>query len=147
MAESTGANDISSEDAAATPVYTEEGTRPPFFANIAGSINYMRQAANKEGAHLRNSDLPSVVLLPFSCLLLVAVSWFFTGPEVRAALFLLPLLAFCYYIGMRIGIVKGLTTRQAYLVWHILMATFLLGCTFTLFVAFLKDAVMNNFGG
>lgn len=128
------------QEAAATPEYK----RLPFGPNVASSLGYLRTSAEIEGARLRGSDFLSVVLLPASCALLVAVSWYFTSVEVRTALFLLPLMAFGYYIGVRVGIVRGLTTRQAFLVWHILMATFLLGCTFTLFMAFLKDAILNN---
>ena len=118
--------------------------RPPLLPTIISSIQYMRASAEEEGKNLRGSDLGSVVLLPVSCLLLVVASWAFSSAEIRAVLFVLPLMAFFYYIGIRLGIVRSFSTRQAYVTWHILVATFLLGCTFTLFLAFVKEAILKN---
>ncbi len=117
--------------------------RPGFFEVVSSSIGYLRNSAQIEGSKLRGSDTPSVILLPASCLVLVLIAWSGASPSVLSGLFVLPLAAFFYYIGSRLGIVKSLTTRQAYLMWHILMATFLLGVTFAVFLVCLKDALLR----
>jgi len=63
-------------------------------------------------------------------------------PELKVISFTLPLITFGYYIATRIGIVNTFTPRQAYLNWHILIATFLLGGTASLFLVYVGTCIV-----
>lgn len=109
--------------------------RQPAMQAFASAIEYLRSAAYIE--FKRESDAKNALLLPLSCILLITAILLPAPPALKALSFCAPLGAFFYYIATRIGIVKTFSQRQAYLTWHILIATFLLGGTLTLMLLFL----------
>src|SRR5438309_1200482 len=96
--------------------------RQDTFASAAAAVRHMRQSAVKE--FRRDGDFSSELLLPISSLLLIIAIWIPGQPEIKATAFLLPLGAFLYYLCLRVGIANTFSGRQAYLTWHILIATF-----------------------
>ena len=98
--------------------------------SAAAALKHMRQSA--KDAIRRTEDFTSELMLPISCILLIIAIWIPGIPQVKAVIFLAPLFAFLYYLRLRIGIACTFNKRQAYLTWHILIATFLLGGTASL---------------
>lgn len=111
-----------------------EAQRRPVLTQVGEAIAYMRDSANTESK--RAGDTSNAILLPISCVLLVAAILLQCSPHLKMIAFAVPLFTFSYYIANRIGIVKTFTQRQAYLTWHILIATLLLGGTATLFFVY-----------
>lgn len=118
------------------------GQRQPLATQISESIAYMVESSNTEMK--RGSDKTTAAVLPVACvLLIIAVLTLPQGSfELKAAAFCMPMVAFGYYIGSRIGIVRTMNTRQSYLTFHMLIATFLLGGTITLFILIVATMVM-----
>jgi hypothetical protein len=113
---------------------TRADRQPPMQA-MGSALEFLRSSAYIE--FKRESDAQVAMLLPLSCILLIAAMLLPAPPPIKALSFGAPLAAFVYYIATRIGIVKTFTQRQAYLTWHILIATFLLGGTLTMMLLFL----------
>lgn len=125
-----------SEPANASPEPMQGGAaqRMPIMQQLGTAVAYMRESANSE--FKRAGDTRNAILLPISCFLLVVAILLSCPPQLRALSFLVPLVCFGYYIANRIGIVRTFSPRQAYLTWHVLIATFLMGGTFTLFLVY-----------
>jgi hypothetical protein len=113
---------------------TRADRQPPLQA-MGSALQYLRSSAHIE--FKRESDAQVAMLLPISCVMLIAAILLPAPPAIKALAFCAPLAAFFYYIATRIGIVKTFSQRQAYLTWHILIATFLLGGTITMMLLFL----------
>jgi hypothetical protein len=127
----------------AVPETTSGGAqaqRLPPLQQFTTAVSYMRDSANNE--FKRAGDARNAMLLPISCLLLVTSICISCPPQLRVAAFIVPLFCFAYYIAMRIGIVRTFNTRQAYLTWHVLIATFLMGGTFALFLVYVGACLM-----
>jgi hypothetical protein len=43
-------------------------------------------------------------------------------------------LSLLYFIGARIGVLRALSARHTHLIFNVLLATFMLGCTFALLI-------------
>jgi len=112
----------------------------PIMQQLGTAIQYMRASANTESK--RQGDLQNAMLLPVSCLLLVFAICMSCTPQLRMVAFMVPLFCFMYYIARRIGVVRTLTPRQAYLTWHVLIATLLLGGTLALFMVYAGTTLM-----
>jgi hypothetical protein len=136
MSESEPTNAVPQEAAAAGT----QAQRLPLMKQMAESIGYMRECANTE--FKRAGDSRNALLLPVSCALLVVAICMSCPPQLRMLSFMVPLFCFSYYIANRIGIVRTFSPRQAYLTWHILIATFLIGGTFTLFLVYAGTTLM-----
>jgi hypothetical protein len=97
-----------------------------------------------------SKDFLSELMLPISCVLLIAAIVFSGEPMVKSIAFVLPLLAFAYYLYRRIGVLATFETRQAFLTWRLLIATFLFGGTFALFtvyvLAYISQVLMRHSG-
>jgi RsiW-degrading membrane proteinase PrsW (M82 family) len=134
---------MTESDSNVVPAETSGGAqaqRLPPLQQLATAVNYMREAANNE--FKRAGDTRNAMLLPISCLLLVASICVSCPPQLRAVTFVVPLFCFTYYIANRIGIVRTFNPRQAYLTWHVLIATFLMGGTFALFLVYVGACLM-----
>lgn len=123
-----------------TAAASAQADRQPVFAQLAGAIAFMSSSANNESR--RSGDLSNAILLPISCALLMAAICLANTPQLKALSFTVPLFTFSYYIATRIGIVRTFSSRQAYLTWHILIATFLLGGTASLFLVYVGTTLM-----
>lgn len=127
----------------ATPMENTVGAqsqRLPPLQQLSAAVAYMREAANSE--FKRAGDTRNAMLLPVSCVLLVTSICLSCPPALRALAFVVPLFCFMYYIANRIGIVRTFNPRQAYLTWHVLIATFLMGGTFALFLVYAGACLM-----
>lgn len=116
---------------------TEDESFPPRrggFRNVFSAIRHVNEASATESVKQRVSDyitIGLVVLCILSLVLAVAL-------PVPAGLKLLPLIltigAVIFYIINRLGIIVSLNSRQALIVWQILIAAFWLGVTSAMFV-------------
>lgn len=106
--------------------------RQPIMQQVGESFAYMRSSAQSE--FKRGSDKANAIVLPVACVLLIAAISINASPQLKAMSFLAPMAAFIYYLSVRIGIVRTMNSRQAYLTFHMLIATFLLGGTVALFL-------------
>jgi hypothetical protein len=124
----------------------EKFERQPSFASAAAAIRHMRACSAQE-TRRGGKDFTSELLLPISSLMLIVAIWMPGPAQIRAVAFLLPLCSFFYYLTLRIGVVATFNSRQAYLTWHMLIATFLFGGTSALFgfyvVAYLMRLAMG----
>ena len=136
MSDSEQNNPVPSDSAQAAA----QAQRLPLFQQLSTSVGYMRESANTE--FKRAGDVQNALLLPISCLLLVVAICMSCPAPLRMVSFMVPLFCFSYYIANRIGIVRTFNARQAYLTWHVLIATFLLGGTFALFLVYAGTTMM-----
>ncbi|HEY9790345.1 MAG TPA: hypothetical protein V6D22_08100 [Candidatus Obscuribacterales bacterium] len=105
------------------------------FRNVFSALKYVNDASATESVKQRISDYVTiglVVMCIFSLVAAVAL------PGVSFGLKLLPLVftigAVVFYIINRLGIIVSLNSRQALIVWQILIAAFWLGVTSAMFV-------------
>lgn len=100
-----------------------------FAQNVSEAFKHVKKSVDSQGSNVRASDKLSAWLVPTTSVALMAavlcVGW------VRMAISIICLAALLYYILGRIGIMRTLSERQATLVWHLLLGTFLLGIIFT----------------
>ena len=112
--------------------------RLSFVDNVKEAFRHVRRSVNSQGGKVRTADHLSIWLVPVTCVALMAAS--FTASWARLIISLLALCSVLFYVLARIGIMRTLNERQAALIWHILMATFLMGITF----AFVFLEILNS---
>jgi hypothetical protein len=100
-----------------------------FGENVTEAIKHVKKSVDSQGANVRASDKLSAWLVPATSVALMAAV--LCAGWARMAISILCLASLLYYILGRIGIMRTLSERQATLVWHILLGTFLLGIVFT----------------
>ena len=104
------------------------------FRNVFSAIRHVNDASATESVKQRISDYVTIGLVVVCILSLVAA----VALPVPAGLKLLPLIftigAVIFYIINRLGIIVSLNSRQALIVWQILIAAFWLGVTSAMFV-------------
>lgn len=108
--------------------------RASFWGNLASAASHIRQATGSDSSRLRGSDYVSVISFPLAAVLLASSQFMPNGIAMRPWFVLFLLLSLFYFIASRIGVVKSFTPRQAHLVWMIVVATFISGAVFALFV-------------
>jgi len=108
--------------------------RASFWGNLASAAAHIRQASSSESSRLRGSDYVSVISFPLAAVLLASSQFMPNGIMLRPWFVLFLLISLLYFIASRIGVVKSFTPRQAHLVWMIVVATFITGSVFALFV-------------
>ncbi len=133
-------SDIDSTAAVPEGPASEQSQRQPLINQVTSAVVYMSRSAQTESQRTR--DTANAILLPISCVLLMLAICLTNTPELKVITFALPLITFSYYIATRIGITNTFTPRQAYLSWHILIATFLLGGTMSLFLVYLGTCIV-----
>lgn len=111
-----------------------KANRATFWGNLWEAIAHIRSSISSEGTRLRGSDYVSVFTFPAAAILLVFCQFIPNGLTYRPWVVLFLLLALLYFVASRIGVVKSFTSRQAHLVWMIIVATFISGAVFSLFV-------------
>ncbi|HEY9867715.1 MAG TPA: hypothetical protein V6D08_00785 [Candidatus Obscuribacterales bacterium] len=104
------------------------------FKNFLAAIKHINEASVADTVKQRFSDYVTIGLVVVCILSLVAA----VALPVPQGLKLLPLLftvgAIVFYIINRLGIILSLTSRQALIVWQILIAAFWLGVTSAMLV-------------
>ncbi len=104
------------------------------FRNVFSAIKYVNEASATESVKQRVSDYVTIGLVVVCILSLVAA----VALPVEPGLKLLPLIftigAVVFYIINRLGIIVSLSSRQALIIWQILIAAFWLGVTSAMFV-------------
>ena len=99
-----------------------------FTDNVTEALKHVQKSVNSQGSKVRTSDYVSIWLMPVTCMSLMAAT--LCGGWARLIVSILALASILYYVLARIGIMRTLNERQAALIWHILLATFLMGITF-----------------
>ena len=131
-AESSGAQPAAAPAAAAAPVNPDapiKVERLGFGANVTEAAKHIKKSVDSQGGKLRASDKFSAWLVPCTSVGLMAAV--LCAGWARMAISIICLASLLYYILGRIGIMRTLSERQATLVWHILLGTFLLGIVFS----------------
>ena len=124
-----------SEEAANPAAEEGQARRQPVGESAEAGFKHMLESYKSEVR--RGDDFRSEIVLPVSCALLVAAILYPDAhPMARAAVFILPLAAFGYYLYLRIGIAATMNNRQAFLTWRLMTVCFLLGGTFTMFAIY-----------
>ena len=104
------------------------------FRNVFSAIKHVNEASATESVKQRISDYVTIGLVVVCILSLVAA----VALPVPPGLKLLPLIftigAVVFYIINRLGIIVSLNSRQALIIWQILIAAFWLGVTSAMFV-------------
>ena len=125
------------KDAGADVKPEDDDSFPPRrggFRNVFSAIKYVNEASATESVKQRISDYVTIGLVVVCILSLVAA----VALPVAAGLKLLPLIftigAVVFYIINRLGIIVSLSSRQALIVWQIVIASFWLGVTSAMFV-------------
>jgi uncharacterized membrane protein len=108
--------------------------RSGYFEGIAETMEHVRSAIASEGKRLRTSDVLSIVLLPIFALLLAIFAANIMLTPYRPLFAVLFFFALLYFIGGRIGVLRALTPRQTHLLFNIILASFMLGCTMALLI-------------
>lgn len=108
--------------------------RAGYFESIVETGKHVRTAIAAEGKRLRTSDYFSIICLPVFALLLAVFAANIMLTTYRPLFALAFFVSLLYFIGARIGILRALTTRQTHLIFNVIIATFMLGCTFALLV-------------
>jgi len=122
MSEDTSKSEINLE----APIKVE---RLGFGANVTEAAKHIKKSVDSEGGRLRASDKLSAWLVPCTSAGLMAAV--LCAGWARMAISIICLASLLYFILGRIGIVRTMSERQATLVWHILLGTFLLGIVFS----------------
>jgi hypothetical protein len=135
------------EPGASAPPPEDSESFPPRrggFRNVFSALRHVNDASSTESVKQRISDYVTIGLVVVCILSLVAA----VALPVPAGLKLLPLIftigAVVFYIINRLGIIVSLSSRQALIVWQILIAAFWLGVTSAMFVMM---ACFYFFGG
>jgi hypothetical protein len=108
--------------------------RAGYFQAISETVQHVQNSIASEGKRLRTSDYISIIALPIFAVLLAIFAANLMLTEYRPIFAVAFYVALLYFIGGRIGVLRVLTPRQTHLVFNILLATFMLGCTFALLV-------------
>jgi hypothetical protein len=141
-AETTPTNSVTASPANAPEGFSgggdlEDDNFPPRrggFRNVFSAIKHVNEASATESVKQRVSDYITIGLVVVCILSLVLA----VALPVHAGLKLLPLIltigAVVFYIINRLGIIVSLNSRQALIVWQILIASFWLGVTSSMLV-------------
>lgn len=127
--------DLAANSAAAPP----EGERIPRragFANFFRAMHHIRKASAAENVEQRFSDYLSIALVLICIVSLVFAVSMPAPPTYKLLPLFLTVGAVVFYIVNRLGIIISLTSRQALIVWQILIAGFWLGVTSAMLVMF-----------
>jgi hypothetical protein len=125
---------MSEENSSPVPGGESASQRQPTLQQAAEAFQYMRESTRIEVK--RGTDKANAAVLPVACILLIVAISITATPALKALSFLAPMAAFSYYVAARVGIVRTMNSRQAYLTFHMLIATLLLGGTMALFFLF-----------
>jgi len=104
------------------------------FRNVFSAIRHVNEASATESVKQRVSDyitIGLVVVCIFSLVLAVALP---VAPGLKLLPLILTIGAVIFYIINRLGIIVSLNSRQALIVWQILIAAFWLGVTSAMLV-------------
>jgi uncharacterized membrane protein len=125
-------NDLSSQAASASD--DPQKLRAGYWQSIGETATHVRKSIVSEGKRLRTSDYFSIICLPVFALLLAVFAANIMLTAYRPLFAIAFFGALLYFIGARIGILRVLTTRQTHLVFNVIIASFMLGCTFALLI-------------
>jgi Na+-transporting NADH:ubiquinone oxidoreductase subunit NqrB len=122
-------NATAAEVSGSDNVPTGQVPRLGFAANVSEAAKHIHTSVNSQGTSVRASDKLSAFLVPATSAGLMAAV--LCAGWARMAISVICMAALLYYILGRIGIMRTLNARQATLIWHIILGTFLLGIVFT----------------
>lgn len=110
------------------------GARRGGFRNVVAAIKHINEASVTESVRQRVSDYVTIGLVVFCILSLVAAVALPCQPAVKLLPLLLTIGAVILYMINRLGIIVSLSSRQALIVWQIVIASFWLGVTSSMMV-------------
>lgn len=116
--------------------------RNPTLKMATLAFQNLMQAKNEDPRSSRK-DLVSELMLPLSSILLIIAILMPESPALKAACFLLPIAALGYYFYRRFGVIATFDQRQAYIMWRLLGAMFIMGGTFAMFCVYGLAYVMS----
>lgn len=119
------------------PSSEDEESFPPRrggFRNVFSAIRYVNEASATESVKQRISDYVTIGLVVVCILSLVAAVALPVAPGLKLLPLIFTIGAVVFYIINRLGIIVSLSSRQALIVWQIVIASFWLGVTSAMFV-------------
>ncbi|HEY9680808.1 MAG TPA: hypothetical protein V6C86_04430 [Oculatellaceae cyanobacterium] len=140
MAEGTGPDENASQPSDFDP----KSQRQSITDGVLGSVKHLQEAHATGLSSIRKTDRVSQVILVLA-IVAVAVAQVMPGEQfiVMVIADVLLALSLCAFLALRFGVLRTLGTRQAILVWQLILGSFLLG----LFLAFnLKMIVLLQSG-
>ena len=118
------------------PVHTgcpHSSRRAPIW-NLGGALKYILNVSTADKIKQRLSDYITIILVVVCVASLVAAVALPVSPQLKLIPLLLTVIAVIFYIINRLGIIVSLNTRQAIIIWQILVAGFWLGVTSAMLV-------------
>ncbi|HEY9754110.1 MAG TPA: hypothetical protein V6C97_02990 [Oculatellaceae cyanobacterium] len=140
MSEGTGPDENSSQPSDFDP----KSQRQSIADGVLGSVKHLQEAHATGLSSIRKTDRVSQVILVLA-IVAVAVAQVMPSEQfiVMVIADVLLALSLCAFLALRFGVLRTLGTRQAILVWQLILGSFLLG----LFLAFnLKMIVLLQSG-
>jgi hypothetical protein len=116
------------------PVDDPRKLRLGYWRNITETVKHIRTSIAAEGKRIRASDYISIICLPVFSLLLAVFATNIILTPWRPLLVFVFFSVLLYFIGGRIGIMRSMSARETHLMFNILMATFMVGVTFSMLV-------------
>jgi hypothetical protein len=104
------------------------------FRNVFSAIKHVNEASAAESVKQRVSDYVTIIMVVICILSLVAAVALPVHPGLKLLLLVFTTGTVVFYIINRLGIIVSLNSRQALIVWQILIAAFWLGVTSAMFV-------------
>lgn len=111
-----------------------EGARRGGLRNVMAAIRHINEASVTESVRQRISDYVTIGLVVICIMSLVAAVALPVAPGLKLLPLLLTILAVVLYMINRLGIIVSLSSRQALIVWQIVIASFWLGVTSSMMV-------------
>jgi hypothetical protein len=127
-------NDVTPQPAGPSPVDDPKKLRAGYFQSIFETAQHIRDSVGSEGNRLRNADYISIICLPVFSLILAVFATNIMLTNYRPIFVVAFFLSLLYFIGARIGVLRALSARHTHLIFNVLLATFMLGCTFALLI-------------
>lgn len=111
-----------------------EGARRGGLRNVMAAIKHINEASVTESVRQRISDYVTIGLVVICIMSLVAAVALPVQPVLKLLPLLLTILAVVLYMINRLGIIVSLSSRQALIIWQIVIASFWLGVTSSMLV-------------
>lgn len=110
------------------------GARRGGLRNVMAAIKHINEASVTESVKQRISDYVTIGLVVICIMSLVAAVALPVAPGLKLLPLLLTIGAVVLYMINRLGIIVSLSSRQALIVWQIVIASFWLGVTSSMMV-------------
>ncbi|HEY9773746.1 MAG TPA: hypothetical protein V6C81_08040 [Planktothrix sp.] len=106
--------------------------RMGYWQSVALTMKHIQASVSSEGQRVRSSDILPIVSIAVLAVLIAIFAGNAMLSSARPFLVLAFFLTLLYFVGGRIGVMRSLNSRQTHLIFNMLIAMFMLGCTASL---------------